>query len=116
MLDAASLAGKLDMLPDPKTLTIKLQNRPSTSPITISGCRRRPVDLAELAFIGNSGMAVPTSSFLIPAVGMGSNELLAGDLIVEPNSVGSATATWNVVHAQLELQTTIWRAFVARQS
>lgn len=115
MLDASTLADRMGILPDQKTLNITLQNRPSEITLSPSGCVRRPVDLAEIARLGDSLAAIPTSQFLIPALGMDGNELFAGDLIDEPNGLGSRTLHWMVVHAVNELQTTIWRAYVARK-
>lgn len=116
MLDAASLAGKLDMLPDPKTITVALQNRASAVSLTISGCRRRPVDMQEISVMGNAGLGVPSAQYLIPASGMGTHELQAGDVITEASgNAAGETVPWSVIHAALEMQGTIWRAYVGRR-
>lgn len=116
MLNASTLASKLGMLPDPKTVTVTLQNRSTAVTLTIDGCRRRPVDLRDVSLLGNVGMGVPSAQFLIPASGMGTHDLQPGDVITEEagNAAGE-TAYWNVIHAVLEMQGTIWRAYVAKR-
>ncbi len=111
MLNAASLTGKMNMLPDPVTLTITPKVS-SGSPIVQPGCRRRPLDEVETDYIGDIGLAVPAVSFLIPVEGLNGYVINNNDYIAETLPAGS---TWTVIRTQLDLQKTIWRCLCRRQ-
>ena len=117
MLNAATLKGKMGLLPDPQIVTVNFKNRTTPLTLTVDGARRRPVSAAEIAFTAQAGFGIPTSQFLLAVANMNGNVLKQGDEIVESatDSLSGAALPWNVLRADLELQGTIWRAFVSQE-
>jgi len=112
VLDASTLANRIDMLPDAQTVTVNFKNRTAPTTVSVGGARRRPVSSAEIALMGQAGLGIPTAQFLMPAANFAGNILKQGDEIIESSGAGQP---WNVLRSDLELQGTIWRAFVSQE-
>lgn len=110
MIDAAFLANAMDMLPDPLTVTVLFRNRATAASASVDGSRRRPVSSADITWASMAGLGIPTAQFLIPVNQLGGNVLKQGDEIDE---AAPGTLTWNVLRADLEMQGTIYRAYVS---
>lgn len=112
MLDSATLADRMGMLPDQQTATVNFKNRSTSVSLLVAGCVRRPVSAAEVAFTNQAGLGIPTAKFLLPVANMDGNVLKQGDEIIEDGRPG---LPWNVLRSDLELQGTIYRAFVSQE-
>ena len=113
MLNAATLKGKMALLPDQQTVQVKFLGRTTTVTLNVAGCTRRPVESKEVLFAAQAGLTLPEAQFLLPAENMGGNILKQQDQIIESSGAGQK---WTVTRTALELQGTIWRAFVAQQA
>lgn len=112
MLDGSVLAGVMGMLPDPMTVTVNFKNRTAPVSVIIDGARRRPISASDIAWTNMAGLGIPTAQFLLPVNQLGGNILKQGDEILESGAGGSP---WNVLRADLEMQGTIYRAYVSQE-
>jgi hypothetical protein len=100
------------MLPDRQTVTVNFKNRTPLVSLQVAGCIRRPVTADEIAYTNQAGLGIPTAQFMLPQSNAGGNVLKQGDQIIESSGAGQP---WTVLRASLELQGTIWRAFVSQE-
>lgn len=112
MLDASMLADVMDMLPDAMSVTVNFKNRTAPSSASVDGARRRPISAADIGWTNAIGLGIPTAQFLIPVNQLGGNVLKQNDEILES---GTGGLPWNVLRADLEMQGTIYRAYISQE-
>lgn len=110
MLDAAFLAGKLDMLPDPMTVTVVPFNS-ATSEMTVTGARWRQLNRREIDWAASIGLGLSARVWLLSAGNLTPTnyQVVQNDILVDDTS-----QKWNIRDASLEMQGTIWRCVSVR--